>query len=746
MDNPAEITYIGKTDFRNAMTRFGIKAVDRTKHMYIIGKTGTGKSTFLENLLVQDIVNGNGFAFIDPHGGSAEKMLEFIPEHRIKDVIYLNPSDTDFPIAFNPLEDTDPTARPLVVDGLMTVFKKIWPDAFSGRMEYILNNTMLALLEYPNPTLLSINRFLTDKDFRKRVVANVSDPTVKNAWDELSRWDDKRWSEATGALINKVGQFTTNPLIRNIVGQVKSTFDFRRAMDDRKILIINLSKGRIGEQNQPLFGAMLITKIYLAAMSRADLDTATQLPKVPPFYFYVDEFQNFANDSFANILSEARKYKLCLTVANQYVNQMAETIRDAVFGNMGTTVAFRVGPLDSPLLEKVFSPIFTANDLENLQFGQFYVTLQIDGMGSRPFSAQSLWPIPAEKQPFKNAVIEASRSTYARPRADVEKEIIEWFGYNNKKVETKELSSEIKAEKKLFDSGASSTSVTPKTLPSDGTVSVIPVPKPVQKSVPDKQLPPQKPSRLPEITKTDTSSKPTTKVIAPKQFPSKTVKQIELLEKIPQESDFSATMASLLDQFEQSVVVEENSTDNTAKISNKLASNVTIPTSDQVPKESVKEKEKPTITESTFAKPVVENRITPKPILPNKDKSAKTETKNALLEALQKAKALKNQEESKKQPSQISSEKLSDVLERARLDSIPSQPEVRSLETQTFPVVSVKTSDDLQTISPMQNIEVESSPHTASVTPDVLHGTYDTFTPPRAVREVPEDILKKILE
>lgn len=432
MDNPSEITYIGKTDFRNANVKFGIKALDRTKHAYIIGKTGMGKSTFLENMIIQDIQNGNGLAFIDPHGDSATKLLNYIPKDRIKDVIYINPSDTDFPVAFNPLEDVDPARRPLIVDGLMTVFKKIWPDAFSGRMEYILNNTMLALLEYPDPTLLSINRFLTDKDFRKRVIANIQDPTVKNAWEELSRWDDKRWSEAISALINKVGQFTTNPVIRNIVGQPQSTFDFRRAMDERKIIIIDLSKGKIGEQNQPLFGAMLITKIYLAAMSRADLPLKVK-EKAPPFYFYVDEFQNFANDSFANILSEARKYKLCLTVANQYVSQMAETVRDAVFGNMGTTIAFRVGPLDSELLEKVFAPVFTGNDLVNLEFGQYYITLQIDGMGSRPFSAKTIWPLPDNGgQSYQEEVIAESQARYGKARAEVESQIIEWFGYNKK--------------------------------------------------------------------------------------------------------------------------------------------------------------------------------------------------------------------------------------------------------------------------------------------------------------------------
>jgi DNA segregation ATPase FtsK/SpoIIIE-like protein len=431
MDSQDQITYLGRVDHRNKLTKFGIKPRDRTKHMYIIGKTGTGKSTFLENMIVQDIQNGHGVAFIDPHGGSASKLLDYIPEWRLNDVIYFDPSDFDYPLAFNPLEDPGPEKRHLVSDGLMSVFKKVWPDAFSGRMEYILNTVMMSLLEFPDSTVLSINRMLTDKDFRKRVVASVTDSAVRNAWDELMKWDDKRWSEAVAALINKVGQFSTNPVIRNILGQPKSTFDFRKAMDERKIIIMNLSKGMIGEQNAPLLGAMLITKIYLAAMSRAEL-SGPVIEKAAPFYFYVDEFQNFANESFASILSEARKYKLCLTVANQFIAQMEETIRDAVFGNMGTTVAFRVGPLDAEFMEKIFTPVFTQDDLQNIAFRQFYITLQIDNMGSKPFSAQSLEMLLPLQNSMREQVIERSRTNFGRPRAEVEESVKEFFGYGKK--------------------------------------------------------------------------------------------------------------------------------------------------------------------------------------------------------------------------------------------------------------------------------------------------------------------------
>jgi hypothetical protein len=316
--------------------------------------------------------------------------------------------------------------RSLITDGLMTVFKKIWPDAFSGRMEYILNNTMLALLENPEPSLLGINRMLTDKEYRKKMIAGVTDPTVRNAWDELMKWDDKRWSEAIGALVNKIGQFTTNPVVRNIIGQPKSTFSFRQVMDEKKILIMNMSKGLIGDQSAALLGAMLITKIYLAGMSRANM-TSEELERAAPLYFYVDEFQNFANDSFANILSEARKYKLALIVANQYIAQMEETIRDAVFGNMGTTITFRVGPLDAEFIERVYTPVFNAQDVQNIAPYQIFLTLLIDGIASKPFSALALPPIQPLEEPQRELVVETSRKQFARPRQQVEEKIMVWF-------------------------------------------------------------------------------------------------------------------------------------------------------------------------------------------------------------------------------------------------------------------------------------------------------------------------------
>ena len=423
--DPEKITFFAKTDARGQNIPFGIKAKDRQRHMYVIGKTGMGKSTLLENMAAQDIMNGEGMAFIDPHGSAAETLLEYVPEHRINDVVYFAPFDMNSPISFNVMEDVGEDKRHLVVSGLMSTFKKIWVDAWSARMEYILTNALLALIEYPDTTLLSVNRMLADKEYRTRVVNHIKDPAVKAYWtDEFANYTERFAAEALPAIQNKIGQFTGNPLIRNIIGQPHSSFDIRKMMDEKKILIINLSKGLVGETNASLLGSMLTTRIYLAAMSRADLPVEV-MKRMPNFYFYVDEFQSFSNSTFANILSEARKYHLNLIIAHQYVDQMEEDVRSAVFGNVGTTVAFRVGPFDAEILEPVFGPQFLAVDLVNLGFAQICLSLMIDGIGSQPFSATTFPSLERQSISYKGMVIDASRKTYSRPRTEVEERIVE---------------------------------------------------------------------------------------------------------------------------------------------------------------------------------------------------------------------------------------------------------------------------------------------------------------------------------
>lgn len=426
MGNGPHVTYFAATDSRGRRTPFGIKAPDRSRHMYVIGKTGMGKSTLLENMAIQDIRNGNGLCFIDPHGKTADLLLDYIPEERIKDTLYFAPFDMEHPVSFNIMEDVGADKRHLVVNGLMATFEKIWVDAWSARMAYILQNTLLALLEYPGSTLLGVNRMLVDKEYRRLVVANITDPSVRSFWvDEFAKYTDRYTQEATPAIQNKVGQFTANPLIRNIVGQPKSTFNLREMMDDKRIIIMNLSKGKVGEGNANLLGSMLITKIYLAAMSRADVTDAV-LQKLPDLYLYVDEFQSFANKSFADILSEARKYKLDLTLAHQYIEQMEEEVAAAVFGNVGTMAVFRVGAYDAEVLEKEFAPAIMAEDLVNLGIYQIYLKLMIDGVTSPPFSAITLPPLERPARSFREEIVAFSRSAYARPRAVVEAEVRTW--------------------------------------------------------------------------------------------------------------------------------------------------------------------------------------------------------------------------------------------------------------------------------------------------------------------------------
>lgn len=468
----SDVTFFAQTTFRNQLRKFGIKKDDRRRHMYLIGKTGMGKSTILENMIIDDIRAGHGVAVVDPHGDLAEKIIEFIPEERIKDVIYFNPSDIEYPIAFNVVEQVEPHLRHLVASGLIGVFQKLWADSWGPRLEYILRNAILAILDYPGSTLLGVVRILSDKVFRKKVVSNIKDPVVKSFWEkEFASYADKFASEAVSPIQNKVGQFLSTAFMRNIVGQVKSSLDMRKIMDESKILIMNLSKGRIGEDNSALLGAMMITKIQLAAMSRVDIPESER----KDFYLYIDEFQNFSTDSFANILSEARKYRLCLIMAHQYIEQLTDKVKAAVFGNIGTMILFRVGAADAEELVKEFTPIFTEEDIVNLPKYEMYLKLMIDGVASDPFSARGLPPLSSlEKTGNTEEVIKLSREKYASSKEEVEEKILRWH-------EEEESAKLATSETKVFEAGK-------KEAPFKTTN---PSPSPVAEKPKSKKMPPE---------------------------------------------------------------------------------------------------------------------------------------------------------------------------------------------------------------------------------------------------------------
>ncbi|MFA5990822.1 MAG: type IV secretion system DNA-binding domain-containing protein [Candidatus Doudnabacteria bacterium] len=423
------ITVFAKTNFRNREVPFGIKTDDRRRHMYLIGKTGMGKTTLMENMVIQDIRNGHGVAFLDPHGDSVQRILDSIPANRVNDVIYFNPADLEYPVAFNILEAVDTKYKHLVASGLMGVFTKIWANLWSARMEYILNNTILALLDSPGNTLLGITRMYVDKKYRKKIVDNVKDPMVKAFWvDEFANYNEKYRTEAIAPIQNKVGQFLSSGIVRNIVGQPKSTIDLREIMDKKKILIMDLSKGKVGEDNSALLGAMIVTKLQLAAMSRTDIPEKDRTD----FYLYVDEFQNFATDSFATILSEARKYRLNLIVGHQYIGQLVQErntkVRDAIFGNVGTLVVFRVGAEDAEFLVREFDPIFTEVDIVNLPKYHIILKLMINGVASDGFSAVTLAPSPSFITNNGEKTIKVSRERYSNPVLEVEEKISRWMG------------------------------------------------------------------------------------------------------------------------------------------------------------------------------------------------------------------------------------------------------------------------------------------------------------------------------
>ncbi len=416
--NKADISPIAVANFRGHNTAFGMPRSDRGRHLYILGQTGVGKSGMLELLTIADIDSPYGFAVIDPHGDYAINILKRIPASRAKDVIYFNPSDMDFPIAFNPMEVSDPKLRTHTVSELIGVLKRMF-ESWGPRLEYILRYSLLALLEYPNATMLDITKILTDKNFRKEVLTYVKDPVVYNFWTvEFASWNDKFAAEAVAPVLNKVGAFTANPIIRNIIGQPKSSFNIRQIMDERKILIVNLSRGLIGEDNAGLLGALLVTKIQLAAMSRADIPVEERTP----FYLYVDEFQHFATDSFATILSEARKYGLNLTVANQYIAQMSQEVKDAVFGNVGSMIAFRMGADDARGMLKYFEPKFLEYDLVHMHNRHFVINMTINGEKTQAFSALSI-DLPDRQFDETLTIIDHSRSQYALHRGSVEDHI-----------------------------------------------------------------------------------------------------------------------------------------------------------------------------------------------------------------------------------------------------------------------------------------------------------------------------------
>src|SRR2546426_6052562 len=380
-----KITAVAVTNFRNDHRRFGIKRADRRAHLYVIGKTGTGKSTLIANLARQDLVHGEGFALLDPHGDLVEQVLRSVPEERQRDLIYFNVPDTAHPLAFNPLESTQAALRPLVASGLISVFKKIWTESWGPRMEYILRNALLTLLDLPDSTLLDIPKLLDDSTFRRHVLSNMRNDQVRRFWlREYETYPARFRAEAISPIQNKVGEFLVNPILRNIVGQPKSAFDLRRVMDEGKILLVNLAKGKIGEDTSSLLGAMLVTKIGLAALSRAELDEADRRD----FYLYADEFPSFTTTSFAGMLSEMRKYHVGLVLAHQYMDQLDETVRDAILGNVGSVISFRIGLTDALLLEKEFYPEFRAIDFVSLPNYEIYLKLMIDGVVSKPFSAR----------------------------------------------------------------------------------------------------------------------------------------------------------------------------------------------------------------------------------------------------------------------------------------------------------------------------------------------------------------------
>jgi hypothetical protein len=419
------ITNLGVTSYRNSNRPFGITDQDRQRHVYILGQTGMGKSTLLLNMLVQDIRRGLGVALIDPHGDLADKLLDHVPRHRIVDVIYVNPADVEYPVGLNLLDTSGETKPHLVASHLIDIFKKIWADSWGPRLEYLLRNAVLALLECGGNTLLGIPRLLIDPEFRALVLSRVHDPVVRTFWQvEYELYPRVFRTETISPIQNKVGQFLAIPMMRNILGQTRNKLDFRAIMDSQKILIVNLGKGKLGEDNARLLGSLIVTKLFLSALSRVDLPEGERRP----FSVYIDEFQTFAADSFAHTLSEMRKFGLQLIISHQYLSQLPIQLKSAVFGNVGTLIAFKVGAEDAEYPEKEYFPVFRGPDLSSLPAFENYTKLSINGRTSEPFSARTL-PEPAIRDSHQDAIIQLSRMRYGKEKQTVEQGIASWMAY-----------------------------------------------------------------------------------------------------------------------------------------------------------------------------------------------------------------------------------------------------------------------------------------------------------------------------
>lgn len=405
-----ETNFFAATEFKSQNTIFGIKDVDRRKHVYIMGKTGAGKSTLIANMAIDDIRKGRGIGIIDPHGDLTEQILDYIPKRRMNDVVYLEPFDAERPFSLNVLEIKNKQHKDLIASGIVSIFSKIYADSWGPRLEYILRNTIFSLLEIPDTTLIDALRILSDKAYRDRVVPEIQDPVIRAFWtQEFDKMTDKLRVEAISPIQNKVGQFVSSKMIRNIIGSPKSTIDLEEIMNNKKILLLNLSQGKLGEDNAALLGAMIITQIQLAAMNRAFMKEEDR----QDFFLYVDEFQNFATSSFIKILSEARKYRLAITLANQYIDQLDVTIQKAIFGNAGTLISFVTGAGDAALLQQEYAGIYTQNDLVSLGKHEIVLKLCIDGMSSNPFPAKTL-PPPALKNDNREVVVRLSKERYGR--------------------------------------------------------------------------------------------------------------------------------------------------------------------------------------------------------------------------------------------------------------------------------------------------------------------------------------------